>query len=165
MNEPRMPGTPPGTSQPTGRPNPNAPRTPAPAQRPAGGVLPKTSTIVVNPMAPEAVDLTPLSLVEEQSPSAPGETKIRPMHGPLGSDGLPRNQQWKRQPFSNGTGAMRVRSFHGRLSDQGMEYLDNAINEWLEAHPEVEVKFVTSSSGMFETKLMREPCLILNVWY
>ena len=35
---------------------------------------------------------------------------------------------------------------------------------WLDAHPEVEVKFVTSTVGIFEGK-MREPALILNLWY
>ena len=64
----------------------------------------------------------------------------------------------------NGTGACRVRSFHGRLSSQGLEYMDNQINEWLDHNPDVEVKFVSSVVGVFEGK-MREPAIILNLWY
>ncbi len=45
-----------------------------------------------------------------------------------------------------------------------MDYLDNAINEWLDQHPEVEVKFVTQSIGMFDGKI-KDLALILNVWY
>jgi hypothetical protein len=71
---------------------------------------------------------------------------------------------WKRPAHVNKTGAVRVRSFHGRLSDQGMEYLDHSVNEWLDKHPDIEVKFVTSNVGLFEGKL-KEPALILNVWY
>ena len=45
-----------------------------------------------------------------------------------------------------------------------MEYLDNAINEWLDANPDIEVKFVTPVVNVFEGKI-RENALVLNVWY
>jgi len=75
-----------------------------------------------------------------------------------------RRDQWKRQAAKTGSGAVRVRTFHGRLSQQGLEYMDNQINEWLDVHTEVEIKFVTSNVGVFEGK-MREPALIVNLWY
>ena len=75
-----------------------------------------------------------------------------------------RKEQYKRAPNMTGSGSCRVRTFHGKLSSQGLEYMDNQINEWLDGHPQVEVKFVTSSVGVFEGK-MREPALILNLWY
>lgn len=75
-----------------------------------------------------------------------------------------RTANWKRQPHANGQGSVRVRSFHGKLSEQGLEYMDHFINEWLDQHPEIEVKFVTSSIGMFDGK-MKEPAVILQVWY
>ena len=42
--------------------------------------------------------------------------------------------------------------------------MDDLINEWLDAHPEIEVKFVTSTIGMFDGK-MKDLAVILNVWY
>ncbi|MGH7213451.1 MAG: hypothetical protein ACREIT_01525 [Tepidisphaeraceae bacterium] len=72
--------------------------------------------------------------------------------------------EWKRQVNKTGAGAVRIRSFHGRLSDQGLDYMDDAINEWLEKHPEIEVKFVTSTVGLFDGKI-KELAIILNVWY
>jgi hypothetical protein len=45
-----------------------------------------------------------------------------------------------------------------------LEYLDDSVNKWLDAHPEVEVKFVTSTVGMYDGKI-KELALILNVWY
>jgi len=111
---------------------------------------------------PEAVDLEPLGLIEDiEEIDTAGEKKIRAFGV---ADGAHRSRQWKRTPHIPGHGAVRVRSFHGKLSDQGMEYLDNAINYWLDEHPDVEVKFVTSTVGTFEGK-MREPALILNLWY
>jgi hypothetical protein len=75
-----------------------------------------------------------------------------------------RHHDWKRVPTNSGQGPVRMKSFHGKYSDQGLAYLDDAVNEWLDNHPEVEVKFVTSTVGLFEGK-MREPALVLNVWY
>jgi hypothetical protein len=45
-----------------------------------------------------------------------------------------------------------------------VEYLDQIINDWLEHHADIEIKFVTSTIGMWDGKL-KEPTLILNVWY
>ena len=71
---------------------------------------------------------------------------------------------WKRQPVQTGAGACRVRTFHGKLSDQGLEYVDEAINVWLDEHPEIDVKFVTTNVGMFDGKF-KDIALIVNVWY
>ncbi len=110
-----------------------------------------------------AIELDSIGLVEEiETPNAAeGMRKIKAFGV---ADGGGRDIKWKREPHKTGTGATRVRTFHGKLSDQGMEYLDGAVNEWLNEHPEAEVKFVTSSVGVFEGKI-REPALVLNLWY
>ena len=51
---------------------------------------------------------------------------------------------------------------HGRLSDEGMSYMDEKVNEWLDAHPEIEVKLVTTAIGPYEGKI-KEPALVMNV--
>ena len=121
------------------------------------------------------VDLDPIELVEDEmlmdatptpahgvavTQPPPVKSKIRA----LGPETTRKEHNWKRTPVTSGTGACRVKSFHGKYSDQGMEHLDDVINEWLDAHPEVEVKFVTSTVNTFEGKI-REPALVLNVWY
>lgn len=73
-------------------------------------------------------------------------------------------ENWKRPTTVNNTGACRVKSFHCKYSDEGLRYLDNSINTWLDAHPDVEIKFVTSTVNQFEGKI-REPALVLNLWY
>jgi hypothetical protein len=109
---------------------------------------------------PEEVELDPIGLVDEaEEVDTASKIKAFGIAG-IGS----RRDRFQRTPMKTGNGACRMRSFHGKLSDQGLEYLDNAINEWLDDHPEVEVKFVTSSVGVFEGKI-REPALILNLWY
>ncbi|MGD1275846.1 MAG: hypothetical protein ABR964_01320 [Tepidisphaeraceae bacterium] len=102
----------------------------------------------------------PLELTGDH-PGAAAPSKIRAFGI---SDAAKPTHTWKRTPHFGGTGAVRVRTFHGRLSDQGVEYLDNNINEWLDSHPDIEVKFVTSTIGIFEGKV-KDLALVLNVWY
>lgn len=105
-------------------------------------------------------DLDPIELIDEKEAEEAAAHKIKT----FGAETVRHEHGFKRKTNANGTGASRVRSFHGKYSDQGLEFLDNAINEWLDAHDDVEVKFVTSTVGVFEGKI-REPALVLNLWY
>lgn len=73
--------------------------------------------------------------------------------------------RFKREAHSSVIGATRVRSFHGRLSDDGLAYNDDKINEWLDNHPEVEVKHVNCLIGPLEGKVTGEQGLIVVIWY
>lgn len=132
-----------------------------PAQRPAGPA--KIAPVPTQSVHAGEPDLSPLSLVDDPAAAAAAtasSNKIRAF-GPGTSQS---GHSWKRQAVVTGRGACRVRSFHGRLSDEGMEYMDTKINEWLDGHPEVEVKIVTTSIGQYEGKI-REPALVVNIWY
>lgn len=72
-------------------------------------------------------------------------------------------KEWKRKPNVDGTGATHVKSFHCRLNAEAMEILDQQINQWLEEHPELEVKMVTNTVGEWQGKI-KEPALIIQVW-
>jgi hypothetical protein len=168
MTDPRQP-----QGHPTpGHPAPGQPKIvhptplghhPAPTHHhPAGHGLPLPSAARGAPIAPKLapVDDTPIELITDEEQIKAENKKIVAYGGGIDH----RHHDWKRKTNITGQGACRVRSFHGKYSDQGLEYLDNAINEWLDAHPEIEVKFVTSTVMTFEGKV-REPALVLNVWY
>lgn len=70
---------------------------------------------------------------------------------------------WARSPNTTGSGAIHVKTFHCKLTDDALTYLDQGINEWLDAHPQYEVKFVSCSIGTMTGKL-KEPALICQVW-
>jgi len=70
---------------------------------------------------------------------------------------------WARTPNTTGAGAIHVKTFHCKLTDEALVYMDQTINEWLDAHPQYEVKFVSTSIGTFTGKL-KEPALICQVW-
>jgi hypothetical protein len=71
--------------------------------------------------------------------------------------------KWARTPNTTGTGAIHVKSFHCKLTDDALAYMDQTINEWLDAHPQYEVKFVNSTVGVLTGKL-KEPNLVCQVW-
>lgn len=70
---------------------------------------------------------------------------------------------WARTPNTNGTGAIHVKTFHCKLTEDAISYMDQTINEWLDAHPQYEVKFVSSTVGLMTGKL-KEPALFCQVW-
>jgi hypothetical protein len=120
---------------------------------------------LVDPLAANSAHVgadEPLTLVDDASVDAVAEhqKKIRSYD----EGAKHRSHEWKREVHHSNTGATRVKSFHGKYSDQGLAYLDDAINEWLDGHPEADVKFVTSTVGMFDGKI-KEPALVLNLWY
>jgi hypothetical protein len=165
MNEARPTLTPARpTIAPAAKPIPAQPLHPQPAHPPIhppqpANQLPKVGALPTQNNKVDEAELDPIGLVEEIG----AETEERKIKA-FGVVGAQRAREWKRKPTVTGQGAVRLKSFHGKLSDQGMQYIDDAVNEWLDAHPEVEVKFVTSTVGQFEGKI-REPALILNLWY
>jgi hypothetical protein len=105
----------------------------------------------------------PLELVEDDEKPMSAEPPKSKIHQ-MSAVGSLTPHSYKRSTHSNKTGAVRMRTFHCRLSEQGVDYLDQTVNDWLESHPDVEVKFTTSTIGLWDGKL-KEPTLILNVWY
>ncbi len=101
----------------------------------------------------------PVNRKGEPTPEAQPTSKIR-----FGSEVKRHEDSWNRTPNTPGTGAIHVRSFRAKLSDDALAYLDQQINEWLDAHPQYEVKIVTTAIGEWSTKLGKEPGIIVNVW-
>lgn len=89
-------------------------------------------------------------------------SKIRQLGQALG--GATRHEDsWARSPNVTGTGAIHVKSFHCKLTGDCLNLLDQQINEWLDAHPQYEVKFVTTNVGEWTGKT-KDPALIVSVW-
>lgn len=103
------------------------------------------------------LDESPLPVAESSGP--PGlKTKIRAFEKERRHE-----DEWNRTPNTTGTGAIHVRTFHSKLTDDALKYMDDLINEWLDAHPQYEVKYVTSTVGIVTGKT-KEPHLICQVW-
>ncbi len=109
------------------------------------------------PAPPKADPDGPLPVAKAIGPSG-GANKIRTFGKEQRHEEI-----WQRTPNTTGQGAIHVRTFHSKLTDDALTYLDQTINEWLDAHPQYEVKFVTSTVGVLTSKL-KEPHLVCQVW-
>lgn len=107
-------------------------------------------------LGPAATSPTASSAFDE-----PPKSKIQIFEQRLA--GKKHEDKWARTPNVTGTGAIHVRSFHCKLVGESLEFLDQQINEWLDAHPQYEVKFVTTCIGEWTGKI-REPNLIVQIW-
>ena len=77
--------------------------------------------------------------------------------------GKKETDSWTGRPNTTGAGATHVKTFHSKLTDDALRYVDQQINEWLDENPEFEVKLTTTTIGTFTGKV-KEPHLICQVW-
>ncbi len=171
VSQPRPPGAPVPQPRPAGAPVPQAPR-------PAGVPVPQVPRPAVGPggsgqftppgpqpvraeggAAPAVPPVPPLAGAPVRTDA--GSPKIRALDQKLGA--VRHEDSWQRSPNVTGTGAIHVKSFHCKLTGDALENIDRQINEWLDAHPQYEVKFVSSTVGEWTGKL-KEPNLILQLW-
>jgi len=103
-------------------------------------------------------DTGPLPVAESDGPSVSG-SKI----SAFGDKPKRHEDIWSRTPNTTGKGAIHTKTFHCKLTDDALEYLDQCINEWLDSHPQYEVKFVSSTVGVLTSKI-KDPHLICQVW-
>ena len=82
----------------------------------------------------------------------------------LGSVGGWDDTRFNRQLDPRAVFSTRCRTFHSKLSEAALEFMNNQINEWLDGHDEITIKFATSTIGLFEGK-HTEPNLIMTLFY
>ena len=96
-------------------------------------------------------------------PSGPSASRIRTFESEstlaTGSE-----TKFKRPISKTGQGATRVRTFHTKLVDAAIKFLESQINDWLDSNPDIEVKFSNTTVGVVEGK-RAEPHLIITIWY
>jgi len=134
------------------RPDPTEPKK---IQHFGAGAVP---TGGAQPPASAARDPEPLPVATGVGQVAAVSKKIKPM----GKD-VRHEEKWSRTPNTTGSGAIHVRTFHAKITEDALTYLDQVVNEWLDKHPQYEVKFVSTTVGIMSGKL-KEPALILQVW-
>lgn len=100
-------------------------------------------------------ELTPIDPVAE---SATQHKEIRT----FGTEHEHQESQ-KRTPNADGTGASHVRTFVSKLRLDAVEHMDEQINEWLDEHPDYEVKFVSTGVGTLIGKIP-EPAMFMSIW-
>ncbi len=141
------------------KPEPNLDLDVAPEEAPAAPA-PKAE-------APPDITEVPIALEpEDVSREADGTSKIKAFGGTgiSAAKGALDTSSLKRNVNVTGTGATRCRTFHSKLNDSSLAYLNSQVNEWADGDPAIDIKFATSSVGVVEGK-HAEPHLIVTVFY
>src|SRR5437588_11181048 len=118
MNDPRNPASPTGNPAPHPLPPQQTIRPPQPSP---GIGAPRPAPAAPRPAT--AAGDAPIALVEELSEAHASPTPV-PSKIKFGPDIVHKKHDWKRKPHLTGTGACRMKSFHAKYSDQGLEHLD-----------------------------------------
>lgn len=70
-----------------------------------------------------------------------------------------------RRPLDAGSPyATRCKTFHAKMSDASINHLDELVNEWVDAHDGVVIKFATTTVGTVEGK-HNDLHLIITLFY
>lgn len=92
------------------------------------------------------------------------ESRIVTSGRTLGVAGAWDDSRFKRPLDPRHEGATRCRTFHSKLTEGAIEFLNNQINEWLDSQDNIVVKFSNSVIGPFEGK-HTDPNLIITLFY
>ncbi|NBC10336.1 MAG: hypothetical protein GVY24_01190, partial [Planctomycetes bacterium] len=106
-------------------------------------------------------DLAPIE-IDQTTGDESGETSSGRTIQTFGPD-IRHEDKWSRTPNTPGTGAIHVKTFVAKLRLDAIDHMDQQVNEWLDAHPQYEVKFVTTTVGKLVGK-NTEDALFMSVW-
>ncbi|MFQ5807632.1 MAG: hypothetical protein ACE5I3_14395 [Phycisphaerae bacterium] len=115
--------------------------------------------------SPQAPADLPIALVEDDEPRVVAGPSSQ-IHGFSGSEVIARGlgRTYKRPLLKNTHSATRCRTFHCKMTDASFANLNEQINEWVDEHEDVEIKFALSNVGVVEGK-HADPHLVITVFY
>lgn len=112
----------------------------------------------------EGEQLETLAMVDGEASESTGH--IRAIHADTLAEGAAQidDAMYQRPLNPEGSGATRCRTFHAKLNDGAVAFMNNQINEWTDQHREVSIKYATSTIGVWEGK-KADTHLIVTVFY
>lgn len=107
------------------------------------------------------IDLSPIDIDDEGLGGDPNQQSKIMIFGE--AERKAHSDHWNRTPNTTGGGAIHVKTFVAKLRLDAIDNLDEQVNNWLDLHPEYEVKFVSTSIGKLVGKIS-EDAIFMNVW-
>ncbi len=111
--------------------------------------------------------LCPACLREKRTVSGGGKPTKSRIHGfSTGQSNAVHHerQEFRRPILEDSVRATRCKTFHCKLTDASIHHLNDQINEWVDAHDEVQIKFANSNVGVVEGK-HSDPHLVITLFY
>lgn len=107
-----------------------------------------------------AIDLVD---ADDAAQEPPRPTQIRYSDGSSAAD-QDAERTYQRTLHHQGVFATRCKTFHCKLTDASIVHLNDQINEWVDEHEDIEIKFANTTTGVVEGK-SSDPHLIVTVFY
>ncbi|MGB0715230.1 MAG: hypothetical protein ACPGXK_05090 [Phycisphaerae bacterium] len=103
---------------------------------------------------------------DDEGPSVTdmSQSRILQSEHNLGLAGAWDDSNYKRALMSDGKFATRCRTFHCKLAESALQFMNQQINDWVDSNDKIAIKFATSTIGVFEGK-HAEPHLMVTVFY
>ena len=123
-------------------------------------------------MAAEDEELSPIALPDEDASEgtqgvAAASSSIYGFSGDTFSGGgkaLRDESKYNRRLEPNAPAATRCRTFHAKLNEGAVAFMNDQINSWVDSEADIRIKFASSTIGIFEGK-HADPNLIVTVFY
>lgn len=116
-------------------------------------------------------EFAPIAFDDDDQPApraAKADLSASRIHGAtkatLGVSGMWSDARFQRKLDPQSPNATRCRTFHAKLSEAAIDFMNNQINDWIDANPDIVIKYATSCIGPFEGK-HTEQNLIITVYY
>jgi hypothetical protein len=113
---------------------------------------------------PEDISDVPVVLMEDvlaaPDKDAPSQIHAFSSAGPS----VQKEKEYKRALLTDSRNATRCRTFHCKLTDASFDNLNEMINEWVDEHEDVQIKYALSDIGVVEGK-HADPHLIVTLFY
>jgi len=115
---------------------------------------------------PQEPELESIAMVADSEISSIEQPGIGSLGGEVGSAAAGQNPDANlhRSLAKDANGATRCRTFHAKLNDGAVAFMNNQVNEWCDANEDITIKFATSTIGVFEGK-HTDPHLIITIFY
>ena len=107
----------------------------------------------------------PIALVSEDDIEDTPDAGAQ-IHGFSGAEMTVRlaERQYRRPLLQDSPLATRCETFHCKLTDVSLHHLNEQVNQWVDDHPDVQIKFALSNIGVVEGK-HADPHLIVTIFY
>lgn len=122
-------------------------------------------------IAPEDDELSPIALPDEDASEgtqgvSASHSSIHGFSGDVFSGNQAKRDEGKynRRLEPNAPAATRCRTFHSKLNEGAVAFMNDQINNWVDSEADVRIKFASSTIGVFEGK-HADPNLIVTVFY
>ncbi|NOS99583.1 MAG: hypothetical protein HOP29_03045 [Phycisphaerales bacterium] len=112
----------------------------------------------------EGAGLESLAVIDDESMAGSGNIRAISADTLAGAALHVDDSEYRRPLNPNAPAATRCRTFHAKLNDGAVAFMNRQVNDWADHNPDVTIKYAASTIGVWEGK-KADPHMILTIFY